>query len=84
MNTTDYNYSDWFQDPKLPRQYLTYLVKKYAPNRTDLLDKLNQHSKEEPKTRYYLGEISRENNWKVNYSPEDKELVKDLFSYGGG
>ena len=84
MDSSKSVYPDWFNDPKLARQHLSYLVNKYAPDRIDLLEKLNQNTEEEPKTRYYLGEISRENNWKVNYLAEDQELVKDLFFYGGG
>ncbi|MBR1374906.1 MAG: hypothetical protein IJ566_02345 [Cardiobacteriaceae bacterium] len=85
MSTTEHNYPDWVKNRKLANQHFTYLVKKYAPNRTDLLEKLSQDNYIAlDYVKYYLGEIDRANNWKVTYSPEDQNLVYDLYFYGGG
>ena len=88
MSTTEHHYPDWVINPKLANKHFIYLVKKYAPDRTDLLERLNQDDEIALNyVKYYLGEISRahkDNNWKVNYSPEDQKLVYDLYFYGGG
>ena len=82
---TEYVHPDWVENRKLANQHFAYLVKKYATDRTDLLDRLKQEGEIAlDYVKYYLGEIDRANNWKVNYSPEDQELVYDLYFYGGG
>ena len=72
-------YDDLIQYPKLANQYFAYLVKKYAPDRTDLLERLNQDDEIALNyVKYYLAEIDRANNWKVNYSPDDLKIVGEL------
>ncbi|MBP3194993.1 MAG: hypothetical protein J6M05_04950 [Cardiobacteriaceae bacterium] len=61
-----------------------YLIQKYAPDRLDLILKLQNDTEAFQRVKYYLAEIDRTNNWKVNYSSEDLKLVQDLFFYCGG
>ena len=74
-------YSDYEKYKQTANETFIYLVKKYAPDRQDLIDKLQNTDDAYNYVKYYLGEISRANNWKTNYSPDDQRLVYDLFFY---
>ena len=65
------------------KEKFLYLIKKYTPNREDLINELENDEKYYQHAKYYLAEIGFSKG-NINYSPDDQQIVYDLFFYCGG